>query len=29
MDWFMTFAIYVWMCTAFVASIYIILDGRE
>ena len=29
MDWFMTFAIYAWMCTAFVASIYIILDGRK
>ena len=29
MDWFMTFAIYVWMCTAVVASIYIILDGRK
>ena len=29
MDGLMTFGIYVWMCTAVVASIYIILDGRE
>ena len=27
MDGLMTFAIYVWMCTAFVASVYIIVDG--
>jgi hypothetical protein len=29
MDGFMTFAIYVWLCTAVIASIYAIIDRRS